>query len=98
MFSDQRKKGVTVKSASLNEELGQIEYVFTDKTGTLTTNKMQFKIAVIGSQMYGDLGLVIKNRDRPPQTAKGFHDDDLRNIITKGQGSFAVKDIVVKDR
>ena len=75
MYSNFRKKGAIVKSASLNEELGQIEYVFTDKTGTLTMNIMEFKIAVIGSKLYGDLGLVIKDPRRPPQTLKGFHDD-----------------------
>jgi phospholipid-transporting ATPase len=33
----------TVQSSNLNEELGQIEHVFTDKTGTLTCNIMEFK-------------------------------------------------------
>lgn len=65
MYSDYRKRGVTVKSASLNQELGQIQYVFSDKTGTLTMNIMQFKIAVIGSQMFGDLSLI--DRERRPQ-------------------------------
>ncbi len=40
MYSDFRKKSANVKSSSLNEELGQIEYIFTDKTGTLTMNLM----------------------------------------------------------
>lgn len=86
MFSEFRKKGVTVKTASLNEELGQIEYVFSDKTGTLTTNMMEFKIAVIGTKMYGDLGLIIDDPQRPPQVEKGFRDDELTNLVEKGVG------------
>lgn len=38
--------------SSLNEELGMIEYVFTDKTGTLTRNEMVMKNLVIGTQLY----------------------------------------------
>jgi len=29
---------------------------------------MEFKIAVIGNKMFGDLGLIIKDSSRPPQT------------------------------
>jgi hypothetical protein len=40
-------------------------------------NVMEFKIAVIGQKIYGDLGLIVKDPSRPPQTQKGFHDADL---------------------
>src|SRR3990167_2827046 len=42
-----------VQSSSLNEELGQIDYVFSDKTGTLTCNEMRFKYLIVGDQVYG---------------------------------------------
>lgn len=61
MYSEYRKKGPDVRSASLNEELGQIEYIFSDKTGTLTTNRMEFKIAAIGTHLYGELRLITKS-------------------------------------
>lgn len=41
-----------VKTASLNEELGQVEYVFSDKTGTLTKNIMMFSKAIIDNQIF----------------------------------------------
>jgi magnesium-transporting ATPase (P-type) len=44
-----------------------INNVFSDKTGTLTMNLMEFKIAVIGTKMYGDIDLIINDPSRPPQ-------------------------------
>lgn len=32
-----------VLNTMIHEELGKIEYVFTDKTGTLTSNNMEFR-------------------------------------------------------
>lgn len=44
---------VRVQTSSLNEELGQIQHVFSDKTGTLTRNYMSFKYMVIGEDTFG---------------------------------------------
>lgn len=43
-----------VQSSNLNEELGQVEYVFSDKTGTLTCNEMRFKHLIVGNTSYGE--------------------------------------------
>lgn len=48
------------RTTTLNEELGQIEYIFSDKTGTLTQNIMTFKKCSINGRVYGK-GIVSLN-------------------------------------
>lgn len=43
------------RTTTLNEELGQIEYVFSDKTGTLTQNIMTFNKCTVTERLYGDV-------------------------------------------
>ena len=40
------------RTSNLNEELGQVRYIFSDKTGTLTCNKMEFKKCLIQDVVY----------------------------------------------
>mmetsp|Transcript_19303 Transcript_19303/g.13961 ORF Transcript_19303/g.13961 Transcript_19303/m.13961 type:complete len:311 (+) Transcript_19303:560-1492(+) len=52
---DTEKDMITkVQTSNLNEELGQIHYVFSDKTGTLTCNVMEFKKFSAGKFSYGN--------------------------------------------
>ncbi|UKZ80625.1 hypothetical protein TrVFT333_008388 [Trichoderma virens FT-333] len=55
MYYDKTDTPATCRTSSLVEELGMVEYVFSDKTGTLTCNMMEFKQCSIGGIMYAEV-------------------------------------------
>ncbi|CEJ03973.1 Putative Phospholipid-translocating ATPase [Rhizopus microsporus] len=52
IYYDKTDTPAVARSSSLIEELGQIEYVFSDKTGTLTCNEMEFRQCSIAGLSY----------------------------------------------
>ncbi|KAM1706292.1 hypothetical protein EV1_027942 [Malus domestica] len=47
MYDEASDSRFQCRALNINEDLGQIKYVFSDKTGTLTENKMEFQCASI---------------------------------------------------
>ncbi|CAK7332719.1 unnamed protein product [Dovyalis caffra] len=92
MYHAETNTPALARTSNLNEELGQVEYIFSDKTGTLTRNLMEFFKCSIGGEVYGsgvteiELGGAQRNgmkvqEVRKSATAvqeKGFNFDDHR--------------------
>lgn len=53
MYHGESDKPAHARTSNLNEELGQVDTILTDKTGTLTSNQMDFLKCSIGGVPYG---------------------------------------------
>ncbi|KAL3686628.1 hypothetical protein R1sor_009202 [Riccia sorocarpa] len=53
LYDSSTDKPMRVKSTGLNEELGQVDTILSDKTGTLTCNQMDFFRCTIAGVTYG---------------------------------------------
>lgn len=54
IYYDRLDYPCTPKTWNISDDLGQIEYIFSDKTGTLTQNVMEFKKCTINGVPYGE--------------------------------------------
>lgn len=53
MYDPDSDTPAMARTSNLNEELGQVRHIFSDKTGTLTRNIMEFKQCSIAGVAYG---------------------------------------------
>ncbi|RNA03344.1 phospholipid-transporting ATPase ID-like, partial [Brachionus plicatilis] len=85
MYDEKADVAAKARTTSLNEELGQIDYIFSDKTGTLTQNIMTFNKCSINGQIYGYIYDVHGNELQPDEhtasldfSANPYHESTFR--------------------
>lgn len=72
MYHDKTDTPATCRTSSLVEELGMVKYIFSDKTGTLTCNQMEFKQCTIAGIQYAE---------QVPEDRRATAQDDADNAI-----------------
>lgn len=84
MYDAENDVPMVARNMQLNEQLGQISHVFSDKTGTLTCNKMEFRKCSIFGKSYGKgttaIGLAARLRndykETPVEVSSEGEEDD----------------------
>jgi magnesium-transporting ATPase (P-type) len=53
MYDEDHQMRARARTSNLNEQLGQVEILFTDKTGTLTLNRLFFRMCFVANKVFG---------------------------------------------
>lgn len=73
MYDEASNSRFQCRALNINEDLGQIKYVFSDKTGTLTENKMEFQCASIWGVDYSGGKTNLQNETVETSVKVGEH-------------------------
>lgn len=87
MYCDETDQPARARTSNLNEELGQVHTILSDKTGTLTCNSMEFVKCSIAGVDYGNITKVEK------AVVTGTEDDpyELRDLPFTSKDNFSLR-------
>eukprot|EP00698_Gefionella_okellyi_P023878 TRINITY_DN827_c0_g1_i1.p1 TRINITY_DN827_c0_g1~~TRINITY_DN827_c0_g1_i1.p1 ORF type:complete len:1107 (-),score=195.10 TRINITY_DN827_c0_g1_i1:3170-6490(-) len=99
MYDEASDSPACANTSNLLEELGQIDYVFSDKTGTLTENKMRLDHVSIAGKVYDARDPSARPARQEPPTAAAMaaeeSDEDIERLIDDYIRKPAVRDFLV---
>ncbi|OQS01643.1 phospholipid-transporting ATPase [Achlya hypogyna] len=72
MIDPQTGRAVLARTSNLNEDVGQIKYLFSDKTGTITKNEMVLKVISIDNVIYDSIPGPLRKRSMMATTDMSF--------------------------
>ena len=96
LYSKFRHSFCKVKTVSIIEELGNINFIFSDKTGTLTKNQLQFRFCIIDDKYYEyeKLGRKKKNnnfniqrRTKKKKTINTFEINNSKKVVNLSESN-----------
>jgi phospholipid-transporting ATPase len=79
LYSKWRKSFCSAKSVSIIEELGNVNFIFSDKTGTLTKNQLQFKYCIINKNFYR----YVKHGNKLNNSNNNNNNNNNNNILNR---------------
>lgn len=83
MYHEESDTPAMARTSNLNEELGQVRYIFSDKTGTLTRNVMEFKGCTVGGKVY------------PPELLFEGRNELIENLVGEDPTSHDIRDFLI---
>ncbi|KVH97516.1 Cation-transporting P-type ATPase [Cynara cardunculus var. scolymus] len=88
MYYEEADKPAHARTSNLTEELGQIDTILSDKTGTLTCNSMEFIKCSVAGTAYGrhvtEVERAMAKRTGSPLLMNGDGNDDNSHLSVKG--------------